>query len=103
MCQSWSMATGCSSDWSPQPPRRPSDLGREKEQEKGREAGSLPRSPWFQHINNSEHKRYFADDALLPALLTIVLQGIHYFNYFMIGKDKQRPRKDNTLVIICLH
>lgn len=44
-----------------------------------------------------------ADHALLPALLTTVLQGIHYFNYFMIGKEKHRLKGDNALVIICLH
>ena len=43
-----------------------------------------------------------ADNALLPACLPI-LQGIHYFNYFMIGKEKHRLKGDNSLIIICLH
>lgn len=43
-----------------------------------------------------------ADNALLPARLPI-LQGIHYFNYFMIGKEKHRLKGDNSLIIICLH
>lgn len=79
------------------------DLGGEKQHEEGQEAGSPPQSRWFQCINNSEHKRCTADNALLPALLTIVLQGIHYFNYFMIGKEKHRLKKDNARVIICLY
>lgn len=100
------MARGCSpapEAQAPQPPGRPADLGGEKKHGKGQEAGSPPQSQWFQCINNSEHKRYIADNALLPALLTIVLQGIHYFNYFMIGKEKHRRKKDNARVIICLH
>lgn len=67
MCQSWSMATGCSSALEaqgPQPPRRPWDLGGENLREKGRQAGSLPQSQWFQRINNSERKTYIAHDAL---------------------------------------
>lgn len=105
-CQSWSTATGCSSAQeaqAPQPPGRPADLGGEKPPGRGQEAGSAPQSQWFQCINNSEHKRYTAENALLPTLLTIVLQGIHYFNYFMIGQEKHRLKKDNARVIICLH
>lgn len=40
-----------------------------------------------------------ADNALLPALLPIVLQGIHYFNYFMIGKEKHRQREIMPLLL----
>lgn len=69
-----------------------------------RAGGRSPlQSQWFQCINNSQHKWYMADNALLPALLPIVLQGIHYFNYFMIGKEKHRQKGDNALVIICLY
>lgn len=71
--------------------------------EKGWETGSPLQSQWFQCINNSQHKRDMADNALLPALLPIVLQGIHYFNYLMIGKKKHRRKGDNVLIIICLH
>lgn len=85
----------------PQPPGRPADLGGEKPHGKGQEPVSPPQSRCFQCINNSEHKRCIADNDLLPALLTIVLQGIHYFNYFMISKEKHRLKKDNARVRIC--
>ena len=44
-----------------------------------------------------------ADNALVPARLPIVLQGIHYFNYFMIGKEKHRLKGDNSLIMFCIN
>lgn len=59
-------------------------------------------SQWFQRINHSQHKPLW--QIMLSAQPSHLLFHRHSLpNYFMIGKEKHRPKGDNALVIICLH